>query len=103
MKAYEEKAKDFFTHFAEAFSKSDKKTFKDNLSPFFATADHVNEFVIEPYPKYEEKQPDKWNDWFKNLNGDGKCRIKALSSKEKSTILPPDNILVEQLREKAGG
>lgn len=51
MKAYEEKAKEFFVHFTEAFSKSDKKTYKDNLAPFFATADPVNEFVAEPYPK----------------------------------------------------
>lgn len=27
----------FFTKFIEAFAKSDKKTFKENLTPFFAT------------------------------------------------------------------
>ena len=64
-KAYEEKAKEFFVHFAETFAKSDKKTFKDNLTPFFANADSTGEFVNDPYPKYEEKAPDKWNDWFK--------------------------------------
>jgi len=49
----------------EAFAKSDKKTFKDNLSPFFATADSCAEFVSEPYAKYEERAPDKWNELVK--------------------------------------
>ena len=39
MKVKEEKAKEFFANFIEMFSKSDKKTFKDNLSPFFAQPD----------------------------------------------------------------
>lgn len=102
-KLYEEKAKEFFTRFLEAFAKSDKKTFKENLSPFFATLEHVQEFVTDPYPKFEEKQPDKWNEWLKLISGDGKCSIKALGSKDESTLLPAGNILVEQLREKPGG
>jgi len=103
MKAYEEKAKEFFTHFHEAFARSDKKTFKDNLTPFFATMDHCSEFVSEPYPKYEERVPDKWNEWIKNIFGEGKCRIKALGSKEEASLIPSDNVIVEQLREKPGG
>ena len=39
MVAYQEKAKEFFVKFQEAFSKSDKKTFKENLSPSFALPD----------------------------------------------------------------
>lgn len=38
-KKYEENAKEFFIHFQEAFAKSDKKTFKEHLSPSFATPD----------------------------------------------------------------
>ena len=87
-KQYEEKAKEFFIRFAEQFAKSDKKTFKDNLTPSFATADHCGEYVSEPYPKFEEKLPDKWNEWFKIVYADGKCKIKALGSKEESTLLP---------------
>ncbi len=63
----------------------------------------MQEFVTDPYPKFEEKQPDKWNDWFKLLTSDGKCSIKALGSKDESTLLPAANILAEQLREKPGG
>lgn len=102
-KQYEEKAKEFFIHFHEVFAKSDKKTFKDNLTPFFANADHCSEFVSEPYPKFEEKLPDKWNEWFKLIYSDGKCKYKALGSKEEATLIPQQNILVEQLREKPGG
>lgn len=39
MKLYEEKAREFFTRFQEAFAKSDKKTFKENLAPSFALPD----------------------------------------------------------------
>lgn len=106
---YEEKAKEFFVRFGEMFAKSDKKTFKENLHPFFATAEHCGEYVSEPYPKFEEKLPDKWNEWFKTLytppaaGHDSKCKFKALGSKEESTLLPHTSVLVEQLREKPGG
>lgn len=102
-KLYEEKAKEFFVRFLEAFAKSDKKTFKDNLAPFFATAEHVQEYVSDPYPKFEEKQPDKWNEWMKIIYSDGKCKIKALGSKEEATLIPQTNVHCEQLREKPGG
>lgn len=71
--AFEAKAKAFFPMFAEKFSKSDKKTFKENLSPFFGTGETVSDFVTEPYPRYEEKAPDKWNEWFKLVNMNGEC------------------------------
>jgi hypothetical protein len=85
---YEEKARDFFQSFADAFAKSDKKTFKDNLSPFFATAESCGEYVSEPYPKFEEKLPDKWNEWFKLQLGDGKTiQFKALGSKDEASLI----------------
>ncbi len=101
---YEEKARDFFPHFGEVFAKADKKTYKDMLSPFFATADACGEYFSEPYPKFEDKQPDKWNEWFKLQFGDGKSvHFRALGSKEESTFLGQHQILCEQLRDKAGG
>lgn len=101
---YEEKAREFFSNFQEAFAKSDKKTFKDNLGPYFATAESCGEFISEPYPKFEEKQPDKWNEWFKLQYGDGKSiKFRALGTKEEATLINPSQVLCEQLREKAGG
>ena len=64
---YRVKAKTFFTNFGDLFSKSDKKTFKDNLTPLFATPETCIDFVAEPYSKYEERAPDKWNDLFKAI------------------------------------
>lgn len=46
----------------DAISKSDKKTLKDNLSPFFATADNVKEYVKDPYSKFDERPPEKWTE-----------------------------------------
>mmetsp|Transcript_32417 Transcript_32417/g.23950 ORF Transcript_32417/g.23950 Transcript_32417/m.23950 type:complete len:141 (-) Transcript_32417:37-459(-) len=103
MKGLEEKAREYFVLFAETFAKSDKKTFKENLLPFFASADQIREYVQEPFPKFEEKAPDKWNDWFRQLYSEGRCQVRALPSKEESTLLPKENILIEQLREKPGG
>ena len=57
--------------------------------PSFALPDHCREFVVEPYPKFEEKLPDKWNDWLKNLYADGKCKIRALATKADVTLIPP--------------
>jgi hypothetical protein len=103
LKAYEEKAKEFFIRFHESFAKSDKKTFKENLLPFFAHPDHCKELVLEPYPKFEEKLPDKWNEWMKTLYAEGRCKINALARKEDATLIPNGNVLAEQLREKPGG
>jgi len=64
---YQSKATTFINAFVEVFSKSDKKTFKDNLLGFFATAENCIDFIQEPYTKYEERLPDKWNEIFKAM------------------------------------
>jgi hypothetical protein len=50
----------FFGRFQEAFAKSDKKTMKENLLPFFATSEEIKLYVKDPYPKYEDRVPEKW-------------------------------------------
>lgn len=50
----------FFTKFEQTFASSDKKTYKENLSQFFAIQEEVKLYVQEPYPKYEEKKPEEW-------------------------------------------
>lgn len=96
---YKTKAVSFFK-FSEAFAKSDKKTFKENLTPFFANAEHCMDFVHEPYPKYEDKLPDKWNEFF-NAFKNGTMRV--LSSRDEARLLKHEAILVEQMRQKLGG
>ena len=65
IEAYKQTSLTLFVQFAEAFLKSDKKTFKENLSPFVATTETCGEFVAEPFTKYDERAPDKWNEIFK--------------------------------------
>jgi hypothetical protein len=55
-----EDSSQFFSKFEHAFSISDKKTFKEHLLPFFAIQEEVKSYYREPYPKYEERTPDKW-------------------------------------------
>jgi len=97
--AYKDKALTFFARFAESFAKSDKKTFKENLMPFFANAD-MAEYVKEPYAKYEDKPPDKWNEFF-NAMKQGQMRV--LTSRDEAKLLKIESIVVEQMRSKIGG
>ena len=72
---YKAKAQTFFQTFIEIFSKSDKKTYKDNLGGFFATAENCIDYVQEPYTKYEERLPDKWNEIFTKILESGEVRV----------------------------
>ena len=98
---YKTKAMAFFNQFLEVFGRSDKKSYKDNLAMFFATAETCIDYVNEPYTKYEERPPDKWNDIMKAVTESGD--LKVLTSKEETTALQPAAILVEQMRSKPGG
>lgn len=64
-----EKMKEFpmvyFRLWEETFAKADKKTIKEQLAPFFAKPDTMGKYVNLPYPKFEEKTPEKWNDAFR--------------------------------------
>jgi len=66
------KVMQFFVEFFDAFAKSDKKTYKENMAPFFASADTCMDFVAEPYVKFDERPADKWNDLLKNMYDDGR-------------------------------
>ena len=83
--------------FTEAFAKSYKKTFKDNLSPFFGSADNCIDYInAENFPKFEDKPADKWNEIVKGMCDEVPThKFKALSTKEDSTMLAPEAMLVE--------
>ena len=102
---YQEKSKGFVEQFTEAFAKSDKKTFKDNLSPYFGSADNCLDFInVENFPKFEDKPADKWNEIVKGMLDEVPThKFKALSNKEDSTMLTPEQVLVDQLKSKPGG
>ena len=63
------------------------------MSGFFASADTCIDYVHEPYTKYEERPPDKWNEIFKTMQESGMMHV--LASKEESTVLEHSVILVE--------
>lgn len=50
----------YFPKFEQTFASSDKKTYKEHLLPFFAIQEEIKALYREPYPKYEERTPDKW-------------------------------------------
>lgn len=64
---FEKKAVIYFQQFFEVFDKSDKKTMKDNISPFFTHTEVIQQQVSEPFPLFTDKAPDKWNEAFHNL------------------------------------
>lgn len=102
--AFQSKAQSFFTGFAETFGKSDKKSFKDNLAPYFASADTCNDYVdLEVLPKFEDRAADKWNDLLKGVLEDPNHSFKALSVKQDTELLDPEKILLDQLKSKPGG
>ena len=76
---------DYLTRFSTTYAKSDKKTYKENLLPFFATQEEVKLYIKDPFPKYEERAPEKWEDAFTNLRNSG--IIKILKSGTESTFL----------------
>lgn len=60
---FEQSCQGFFSEFIDCFNKSDKKTFKDNLGPFFGSTEQCIDFINVPaYPKFEDKAPEKWNE-----------------------------------------
>ena len=49
---------------------SDKKTFKENLTPYFPLGDEIKLYIKEGgFPKYELMLPNLWNDVMKFLGG----------------------------------
>jgi hypothetical protein len=55
-------ASGWFQRFAEVFAKSDKKTFKENLLPLFAVQEEAKIHIKEPFPKFDDRPPEKWYD-----------------------------------------
>lgn len=63
-----ENATAFFGRFADAFARSDKKSMKDNMMPFFATTEDIKLYVKEPYPQFADRLPEKWDAGIKFLS-----------------------------------
>lgn len=103
MQEYQNSASSYFTKFFEAFAGSDKKTMKDNMAPFFIKPEELATFVAEPYPKYEEKPADQWNDAFHKLVESDNSECHALARNSDASVIDPERLLVDQLGETTGG
>ena len=84
----------FFARFEQIYSTSDKKTYKDNLSQFFAIQDEVKLYVQEPYPKYEEHKPEEWLQILTTIKK--YTEINILRHNMNAKILDPSFILSSQ-------
>ena len=103
IKEYQDSAKGYFEKFFEAFNGSDKKTMKDNLSPFFTQPEELSSYVAEPYTKYEDKPADQWNDIFHKIVDGDDSECHALARNSDATVIDPERLLVDQLGETPGG
>ncbi|CAD8122781.1 unnamed protein product [Paramecium sonneborni] len=88
-----ENASHFFNRFLDAYAHSDKKTMKDNMTPFFATTEDIKLYVKEPYPQFPDRPPEKWEAAIKFLQV-GSLNIPRSNTAAK--ILDPQNILAAQ-------
>ena len=74
------------------------------MTPFFGTTDSCLDYVnLEAFPKFEDRAADKWNEVLKSVGEDEGNVYKALGQKDESTLIPPEGVLVDQLKSKPGG
>lgn len=102
-KLHEETAVSFFKKFFNAFQNSDKKTMKDNLAPWFARPEELSSYYKDPYPKYEDRTPDAWNDVFHKIIDGDEYNCSASSGPGDVKFIDPQRILIEQLTDAHGG
>ena len=100
---FESSCRVFFSKFSDAFAKSDKKTFKDNMGPMLGSSDTCIDYLNLTLPKFEDRPPEKWNELVKAMSEDNTLKAHALSVKDDATLIQPEQILVDQLRNKPGG
>lgn len=100
---YQLKAKVFFVTFQEAFARSNKQSYKENVGALFASPDTCIDFVAEPYTKFEERAPEKWSELIRTAYNEGNVSLRVLKIKEDSSVIKQESILVDQLRVKKGG
>jgi hypothetical protein len=88
-------ARAFLTDLVAVFER-EKKAWKEGIIKSLAasTPDEALKYVTEPFTKFEERAPDKWNDLIHFIE-DGEMRI--LRAAEESEVLGPDRITAPQL------
>jgi len=90
----------FFKYWEETYLKVDKKNGKDILSPMFANLENMSQYVKEPYPKFEERKEDKWNDAIKFIFNTPAHEINVPKSQNDLKFINKAAIVSPQLGEE---
>jgi hypothetical protein len=99
IKKLSESPNEFYKKWEEIIVKVDKKNAKEMLGPFFATVETMGLYVKEPYPKLEDRAPDKWNDAFKFLFSN-KPIINVIKGAADLVFIDKGVVLTPQLQEE---
>jgi hypothetical protein len=78
----------------EVLGKSDKKSLKENFSPFFPSGEIIKEQVRDVAIKFDERPTDKWVELL-NILKNGK--INVLTNVTEAQVLPGERILKPQM------
>jgi hypothetical protein len=73
------------------------------MGPLLGSSDTCIDFVNLTLPKFEDRPPEKWNELVKAMSEDPSLKAHALCAKDDGHLLQPEQILVDQLRNKPGG
>lgn len=87
-----ETASEALNEFKKVFS-TEKKQWKEGLSKFLAAED-AEEYVSDPFTRWEERNGDKWNDLLGQLLG---VEPHVLCSQDDGEFLPSTRVLSAQL------
>lgn len=94
--------REVFSLFIDTFSQSDKKSYKENLSPFFGNAETIGEFFAEPYVKPEERPYDKWANIMTMLKDAPELEINVLKEASNATMVEGERVKGKQLLKDGG-
>mmetsp|Transcript_5823 Transcript_5823/g.10388 ORF Transcript_5823/g.10388 Transcript_5823/m.10388 type:complete len:321 (+) Transcript_5823:126-1088(+) len=73
----------------------DKKAWKENILRLLVNAqDEVEKFIMEPYCRFEDRTPDKWNDLLTQLL---EIPPQVVKAKDSAIFVPSERICVDQL------
>jgi len=89
----------FFDAFEEVYQRSDKKTFKENLGPFFVGKEGCRHVKAEGYPKLEDLAPDRWQELVHFAKKHVK-QVRALRLPAESSVFSAKQVLTPQLMDE---
>ncbi len=85
----------------EAYGKLDKKNVKEILSPLFAKIENMGIYVKENYPKFDDRQPEKWHEAIKFvLNSSNEQIVNVPKSASDLIFMEKQSLLTPQIQDE---